>query len=85
MHIFFAYFTGQLVHVLQSGRVDVTYHYDSIGRLLTRRDNYGSTVQLFYANAMRPEEITHVYNFTSRSLYSLLYDDRGKLLAIDTG
>ena len=63
----------------------MTYHYDSIGRLLTRRDNYGSTVQLFYANVMRPEEITHVYNFTSRSLYSLLYDDRGKLLAIDTG
>jgi len=76
---------GQLVHVLQSGRVDMTYHYDSVGRLLMRRDNYGSTLQLFYSNVMKPEEITHVYNFTSRSLYSLLYDDRGNLLAIDTG
>ena len=71
--------------MLASGKVDITYHYDSVGRLMMRRDNYGSTLQLIYSNVMRPQQITHVYNFTSRVLHSLLYDDQGYLLAIDTG
>lgn len=87
IHLFYLIYTraGLLTHALESGRTDVAYLYDSVGRLMTRRDNYGTTLQLVYANAMNPSQISHVYNFTSRTLYGLLYDDRGHLLAVDNG
>ena len=76
-------YLGQLTNVLESGKVDVTYYYDSIGRMISRKDNYGHTLQMIYSNAMNPSEITHVYNFTSRQLHSLLYDDQGYIIALD--
>lgn len=78
-------FSGQLTHALRTGSVDVYYYYDSAGRLLTRRDNYRSTVQFLYADISVPDRITHVYNFTSRVLSSLTYDDRGMLVSVDAG
>ena len=76
-------YLGQLTNVLESGKVDVTYYYDSIGRMISRKDNYGHTLQMIYSNAMNPSEITHVYNFTSRQLHTLLYDDQGYIIALD--
>ena len=70
---------------MESGKIDLLYHYDAAGRLLIRKDNYGSTVQLLYADVMRPDRLTHIYNFTSHTLTSLLYDERGFLMAMDIG
>jgi len=81
--MFVLFFLGHLTHVLEDGNIDVMYFYDAIGRLMTRQNNYGSSIQFFYANVMNPSQLTEVYNATSHSLYSLIYDDRGQLLAID--
>ncbi|XP_067944760.1 teneurin-m-like [Watersipora subatra] len=74
---------GQITHVLENGKIDVSYVYDSIGRLVTRKDNYGSTLQLMYANVMNPTQLTNVYNFSDRTLYRLLYNDLGHIIAVD--
>ncbi|XP_065207120.1 teneurin-a isoform X2 [Planococcus citri] len=71
---------GSLVRAIKRGRFDVRYYYDHMGRMVTRKDNYGNVTQYFYTHPENPSLITHIYNPRDGRLMTLMYDDRSHLI-----
>ena len=63
----------------------ISSRYDHLGRLVACHDTRGRVRQFFYANPLDPLELTHLHNPRSGLTQRLLYDQRGHLVAVETG
>jgi YD repeat-containing protein len=75
---------GLLIRATKKGRFDIRYFYDHMNRLVVRRDNLNNVTQFFYNNQNRPYEVSQIYSPRDNKLMSLLYDDRGHLIYVQT-
>lgn len=74
---------GQVVSVSRKGEFKFAYYYDPQGRLVVQRDQYGRILQFFYANPQQAQRVTHTFNHTTGEVSQYLYDDHGRLLALE--
>lgn len=73
---------GLLLQAYRTGRYDISYLYDSRGRLTIRKDNFGNLTQYFYGDIERPYLVTHMFNNADGTITSLVYDDIGIPLSV---
>uniref|UniRef100_A0A8C2ELF3 Si:ch211-12m10.1 n=1 Tax=Cyprinus carpio TaxID=7962 RepID=A0A8C2ELF3_CYPCA len=66
-----------------AGGWSVRYHYDGLGRRVSRRTNEGEHQQYFYADLNYPTRVTHVYNHSRAEITSFYYDLQGHLFAME--
>lgn len=74
---------GHLQRAFQPGKYDVRYFYDGLGRLVGLNDAAkSSAVQMFYADGVHKNRVTHTYDHSTEAVTQFFYDDRGKLFAM---
>ncbi len=75
---------GQLQSASEPGRFSVIFYYDSIGRLVGKRDHADQVVQFVYANPTKPSLVTHMHYPKAERTYQFLHDDQDTLVALDS-
>ncbi|GAB6033784.1 hypothetical protein CHUAL_013952 [Chamberlinius hualienensis] len=74
---------AQLISAAHRNLYEVHYHYDSLDRLVARKDTHGNITQYFYTNIRRPQLLTHIHDPKLSQTYQLTYDDRGHLIYLE--
>lgn len=75
---------GQLIHAFERDKFQTWYFYDDMSRLVAMYDEKGNVTQLYYANMMTPELVTHAHFPKTGKTLRFLYDDRNMLVAVET-
>lgn len=61
-----------------------TFSYDHLNRVSVYRDHYGNVTQIIYGRPDQPNLISHLHNPRTQDTSILIYDDRNRLIAVDS-